>query len=94
MATKETRISMGFHKTPLWKVFPYTIPRSSVAKIKGNLKMTALFFKKYQNYSTKFNNLGIIPFCERCFIQWCKIIKHLAHKVLKIRRSAFLGHPV
>ena len=32
---------MGFHKTPLWKVFPYTIPRSSVAKIKGNVKMTA-----------------------------------------------------
>ena len=36
---QKKHVSMGFHKTPLWKVFPYTIPRSSVAK--GNLKMTA-----------------------------------------------------
>ena len=32
--------SMGFHKTPLWKASPYTIIRSSVAKITRNLKMT------------------------------------------------------
>ena len=31
---------MGFHKTPYGRLFPDTILRSSVAKIKQNLKMT------------------------------------------------------
>ena len=41
-ATDEGRIVSGqtFHKTPLWKVCPDTILRSSVAKIQRNLKIT------------------------------------------------------
>ena len=99
---QEKHVSMGFHKTPLWKVFPYTIPRSLVTKIKGNLKMTA--FQEMSIESKLLNQ--IILFCGRCFIQWCKIIQHFytrnVLKKLKIRRSAFFwdtryksyGHPL
>ena len=95
------------HQNVLWKAFPDTILRSSVAKIKRNLKMTVFqevgIDSKLLNLSTKFNDLGIILFCGTCFIYimmcfFCVcfffVFFFLAHKVLKIRRSTFMGHPV
>ena len=77
--------------------FSFTILHLSVAKIKWNLKMTILRNgHRIKITQTKFNDLGIIHFWgEMLYLMMLKYITLLARKVLKIRRSAFLGgHPV
>ena len=60
---------MGFHETPLWKAFPYTITQPNLMILVSFSSAEGALFNDVKN------------------------ITLLARKVLKIRRSAFLGTP-
>ena len=58
--------SMGFHKTRMKGLSLNIILRSSVAKIKRNLKL--IVFQEMGIESKLLNQISIILFCGRCFI--------------------------
>ena len=78
--------SMGFPppQITIWKAFPGAIIRSSVAKIKQNLKITV-----FQVMGIKSKSLNQIQWSWYHSLLWKML--YLACKVLKISRSAFWG---
>ena len=85
----------GLPQNTLWKPCSDTILRSSVAKIKQNLKMTV--FQEVgidsklldQIYWSWYHSL----LRKMLYLMMSKHMTFLARKVLKIHRSAFFGTP-
>ena len=86
---------MGFAKAPYGRLFPKKILRSSVTRIKRNLKVTVL-----QEVGIDSKLLNQIQWSwyhsllrKMLYLMMSKNMKFFAGKVLKIRRSAFYGTP-
>ena len=81
--------SMGFHKTPLWQAYPYSILRSLVIKFKRNLKMTTISRNWHGFKFTQIERSLYHSLLRKMLYLMMSKITLLVRKLLKIRRSAF-----
>ena len=84
---------MGFHKHCMEGLSLYNsslISRKNQAKFENDCLLRNGHNNQY--YSTKVNDLGCHSFLQQML--YLIMRKKIAHKVLKIPRSAFWGHPV
>ena len=79
-------------KRRIWKTFPDTILCSSLAKIKA--KFENQIGHRFKNTQPNLMILVSSSSAEDALSNNVNKYNILARKVLKIRRSAFLGHPV